>query len=300
MRLSIRRCSIILCSALLFIGFSPTALQAGAEIKKHYVDVSEGQIHYVEAGEGETVVLLHQAPFSSTEFLDVIPLLAAHFRVIAWDAPGHGMSYIPKQEYEIPDYLEALDELMAALGVDRAHLVGHHSGAEFAREFAARHPDKVGKVVQSGIARQPPNPKTELTKAKEFFSQPYSRELKLTPDGQFLVPTWDRYMQLAAPGTPLDVVLKSFVMGVDARLKPYDLHLAIQRFEGWTDPRQVETPMLLIAGDGDFFVNWERLEYTKSLYPNCELHPLIEGAGSFMPLSKPEAFANAVLEFLKK
>jgi len=301
MRLSTQRCfPFILCSALLLIGFSPAALSAGAKIKKHYADVSDGQIHYVEAGQGETVLLLHQAPLSSAEFLEVIPLLAKHFRVIAWDAPGHGMSYVPTQEYEVPDYLRVLGEFTTALGLERVHVVGNHSGSAFAREFAARHPEKVGKIVLSGSARQPPEPKTELTKAKEFLSQPYSRELKMTPDGEFLPPAWGRYVQLAAPGAPLEIVFKPFVIGLDARTKPYDLHLAIFRFEGWTDPSQVETPIMLLSGEADFFVNQERLDYTKGLYPDCEVHPLIEGAGSFMPLEKPEAYSTAIIEFLKK
>jgi pimeloyl-ACP methyl ester carboxylesterase len=58
--------------------------------------------------------------------------------------------------------------------------------------------------------------------------------------------------------------------------------------------------MLILAGEADFFTNWERLEYVQGLFPNCELHPLIEGAGSFMPFEKPEAHANAIIEFLKR
>ncbi len=93
---------------------TPTDAGAGDEqvpqITKHYVDLSGGQLHYVTAGEGDALLLLHQAPLSHAEFLEIIPLLAGHIRVIAWDAPGHGASYIPPEEYTFLDYLGVLDE----------------------------------------------------------------------------------------------------------------------------------------------------------------------------------------------
>ncbi|MEX1310981.1 MAG: alpha/beta hydrolase [Candidatus Sulfomarinibacteraceae bacterium] len=273
---------------------------AGDGITKHYVDVSGGQIHYVTAGEGDVVLLLHQAPLSHAEFLPTIPLLAEHFRVVAWDAPGHGSSFIPGHEYEFPEYLAALEELVDALGIERISIVGNHSGASFAREYAARHPDRVGKIILSGSARTPPDPETTLDEAEAFLSQPYSREIPLDTSGDFLSATWDRYLTLASPDADLDDVLVPFIIGLDARTKPYDMHLAIFGYDGWTDYRTIETPVMLLCGDGDIFVNQERIDYTCTLFPNCEVHPFIEGAGAFIGLERPEAFAEAIVEFLTR
>jgi pimeloyl-ACP methyl ester carboxylesterase len=280
----------------------PTALLAeGAvpEIRRHYIDLSGGQLHYVTAGSGENLLLLHQAPLSHAEFMDVIPLLARHFRVIAWDAPGHGNSYTPPREYEVPDYLDVLDEFVSALGLERVHMLGHHSGASFTREYVASHPEKAGKIILSGSARTPPDPKTELTRAKEFLQQPYMRELVPGRDGAFLPPSWQRYVTLASRETEADTIMKPFVIALDARSRPYDLHLAIFRYQGWSDYRQVETPVLLIAGAEDFFLNRERMDYTCTLFPNCEVHPLIEGAGAFIGWEQPQAYAEAIIGFLK-
>jgi pimeloyl-ACP methyl ester carboxylesterase len=281
-----------------------TAAAAGAEpgppITRHYVTVSGGQIHYVTAGEGEVVLLLHQAPLSHAEFLPTIPLLAEHFKVVAWDAPGHGSSYIPDHEYAFLEYLAALEELVDALGIERLHIVGNHSGASFAREYAAAHPDRVGRIILSGSARTPPDPKTTLDEADAFLSRPYSREIPLDASGDFLSATWDRYRTLASPAADLDDVLVPFIIGLDARTKPYDMHLAIFGFDGWTDYRTIETPVMLLCGDGDIFVNQERIDYTCTLFPDCEVHPLIEGAGAFIGLEQPEAFAAAIVEFLTR
>lgn len=288
-----------LCVMLLTLAASFATAESEIAIKKHYVDLSGGQVHYVTAGEGPTVLLLHQAPLSHAEFLKIIPQLARSFRVVAWDAPGHGNSYIPPREYEVPDYLNTLDEFVTALDLAPVNIVGNHSGAAFAREYAALYPNKTRKIILSGSARQPPDPKMELTKAKEFLSQPYSRELTLSPEGAFLAPAWQRYITLASPTASLDDVLIPFIIGLDARTKPYDLHLAIFRYKGWTDPRKVDTPILLLSGQDDFFVNQEGLDYTCTLYPNCEVHPLVPGAAAFIGLEQPQVYAEAIIDFFK-
>ncbi len=108
------------------------------------------------------------------------------------------------------------------------------------------------------------------------------------------------YVTLASPTSDLDDVLAVFIIGLDARTRPYDMHHAIFGYEGWTDSRTIETPTMLLCGDGDFFVNQERLDYTCTLFPNCEVHPLIENAGAFIGLEQPEAYAGAIIEFLKR
>ena len=111
-----RRFAMVLSIALILVPAFSTAGDGSPAITKHYADLSGGQLHYVTAGEGDAVLLLHQAPLSHAEFLETIPLLAKHFKVIAWDAPGHGASFIPPEEFGFLDYLGVLDEFVAFLG----------------------------------------------------------------------------------------------------------------------------------------------------------------------------------------
>ncbi len=283
---------------LLLLTLLGTAAHAKTDLRKHYVDLSGGQLHYVTAGDGPPLLLLHQAPLSHVEFLDIIPSLAKHFTVIAWDAPGHGQSFIPPVEYEVPDYLDTLVEFVDALELGRVSILGHHSGAAFTREFAARYPERTERIILSGSARTPPNPTSELPKAKAFLAQPYSRELSMDKAGAFLPDAWSRYVTLASPEADLETVLIPFVIGLDARTKPYDMHLAIFRYADWSDYSAVNTPVLLIAGDGDFFLDKERLDYTCTLFPVCQVHPFIHNAGAFPSLEQPEAYADAIIRFL--
>ena len=73
-------------------------------MKKAYVNLPEGQVHYLTAGEGPALLLFHQAPMSSEEWLEVIPALSEHFTVFAPDMMGHGQSDDPGHEYEMEDF----------------------------------------------------------------------------------------------------------------------------------------------------------------------------------------------------
>ena len=290
-----------LCTLTLTVACCGGLAAAGDEspfITKHYVDLSGGQLHYVTAGSGPVVLLLHQAPLSHAEFLPAIRLLAEHYSVVAWDAPGHGSSYIPPTEYGFLEYLAVLHELIEALGLEPVHIVGNHSGAAFAREYAAAHPEKVGKIVLCGSAFEPPDAETELVEAREFLSQPYSRSLAMDIKGTFLVHTWKRYVTLASPQSDSEDVLIPFIIGLEARTKPYDMHDAIFGYDEWSNYETVETPVLLLSGADDIFVNQERLDYTCTQFHDCRVHSLVEGAGAFIGIEQPQAFAEAIHEFL--
>ncbi|MCW2696733.1 MAG: alpha/beta hydrolase fold protein, partial [Modestobacter sp.] len=73
--------------------------------------------------------------------------LSEHFRVIAYDYPGHGYTTHATSDLELPDYVEHLAGLLDALGVARAHLSGESLGGWVALKFAAAHPDRTARLV---------------------------------------------------------------------------------------------------------------------------------------------------------
>lgn len=121
--------------------------------RRGYVDTSWGQIHYRERGTGEPVLLLHQTPSSSSMWERVMHVFPEGFRLVAPDTPGFGCSDAPA----VPDaeglawYAEQVVAVMDALGVERASLVGHHTGAMIATELAAASPERVDKLVLIGM-----------------------------------------------------------------------------------------------------------------------------------------------------
>ena len=265
-------------------------------MKKGYIDVPEGQIHYRTEGSGEPLILLHQAPLSSAEFNDVIPILSRHYWVIAPDMLGHGNSDDPPREYEVEDFTRSAIQFMEAIGIEEAILAGNHTGSALALSIAVNYPERVKKLVLSGETLTSPeeiHAFLEMIKAK-----PMSRDLPMTEDGSFLVEAWERYKGLA-PGSEPAVRFKAFIIGLAARVRPYDVHFAVFR---WMEMEnrlpQVKCPVLIFSGDKDLFFSRERMESAKNSIPNCEI-AIIEGAGAMVCFQKPREWAQAVLAFLQ-
>jgi pimeloyl-ACP methyl ester carboxylesterase len=106
--------------------------------------LSEVTMHYVTAGEGDAVVLLHGWPQTWREWRHVIPLLAARYRVIAPDLRGLGDTSRPADGYHSGAVASDIAELMLRhLGIARFHLVGHDWGGPAAFALACLQPEAV-------------------------------------------------------------------------------------------------------------------------------------------------------------
>jgi pimeloyl-ACP methyl ester carboxylesterase len=114
---------------------------AGPAIRKGYVDTSVGQIHYrsveAPASAGDPVLFFHRTPVTSASFERVLWRLAGWRRLVAFDTPGFGESFVPPDDADMRSFVVAFKEAIAGLGIHRFHLVGHHTGCHFAAELAA-------------------------------------------------------------------------------------------------------------------------------------------------------------------
>ena len=120
-------------------------------MKRGYVDVEHGQLHYRELGSGPPLVLLHKTPSSSIQYVRAMPLLAERFRTIALDTPGFGCSDAPPEQPTMADYGRIAGQFLDALGLELVGLVGHHTGASIAIELAAEQPERVSKLALAGV-----------------------------------------------------------------------------------------------------------------------------------------------------
>lgn len=114
-----------------------------------YADTSFGQLHYAEQGRGPVILLLHQTPRSWDEFRELIPLLSSNFRVIAMDMVGFGASAALPAPQTVEAFARGARELLDALAIDRATVLGHHTGAAVALEMAAADEGRLDAVVLS-------------------------------------------------------------------------------------------------------------------------------------------------------
>ncbi len=110
-------------------------------------DVDDSAIAWREAGEGETVLLLHGLGGSRTAWRPQLEGLSAAHRVVAWDLPGYGASAPLDGPLTFPALADAVVRLLDVLGSDQAHLVGLSMGGMIAQHAAVHHPDRVRSLA---------------------------------------------------------------------------------------------------------------------------------------------------------
>ena len=111
---------------------------------RHYADLDGVTLHYLRAGAGEPVVLVHGIPQTSHEWRHVMPRLAGRYTVIAPDLRGLGDSTRPAGGYDKKTLGADIPSLVIDhLGFDRFHLVGHDWGGPVAFSVAADNPRAV-------------------------------------------------------------------------------------------------------------------------------------------------------------
>ncbi len=119
-----------------------------SETTDDYLDLDGLRLHYMAAGEGEPVVLLHGWPTSSFLWRKVMPLLAEGNRVIALDLPGFGLSDKPLDaSYSFRYFNQVLDAAFDALGIEATGLAVHDLGGPVGLYWACQHPGRLRRLA---------------------------------------------------------------------------------------------------------------------------------------------------------
>src|SRR2546426_1631440 len=143
--LSLNRAAIwLVCTLSLFANSS---YAAPAEIVSRMGNVDGVQIHYLTAGHGPPVLLLHGYTQTSRMWRPLIPLLAEKFTVIAPDLPGIGESSIPAGKIDMITAARQIHGLVPSLKIDKARVVGHDIGLMVAYAYATQFPGETEKLV---------------------------------------------------------------------------------------------------------------------------------------------------------
>ncbi|MCG8507449.1 MAG: alpha/beta fold hydrolase [Sphingomonadales bacterium] len=220
-------------------------------IRCRYATVGARQVHYRLAGNGPPLVLVHQSPRSSAEYLPLIEAWSTYFTVIAPDTPGNGLSDpLPLEDPTIPDYAEALAAFLDAIGVSRAAFYGFHTGAATAACMARLFPERVTQAVANGFAMMGEEERAD-------FLAHYLPEILPSWDGAHLAWAWARIREqtlffpwykaeagtrmiydVYGPGDAHEQLMDMLAVGNDYRA-PYRAAFAFDKktvFEGATAP----------------------------------------------------------------
>jgi pimeloyl-ACP methyl ester carboxylesterase len=129
-----------------------------APIRYTFADVDGVRVFYREAGEPAkpTLLLLHGFPSSSHQFRQLIPLLSAHFHIIAPDLPGFGFTQVPaerKYAYTFDALAETLGHFVETLGLKRYAMYVFDYGAPTGLRLAVKYPERMTALIsQNGNA----------------------------------------------------------------------------------------------------------------------------------------------------
>jgi pimeloyl-ACP methyl ester carboxylesterase len=134
----------VLVAAAWATAYAQTPEQA---IASRSAEVDGVKLHYLTAGQGTALILLHGYAETSRMWRPIMPALAARFTVIAPDLPGIGDSDIPRDGLDMKNAAVRIHDLARALGVQKAEVVGHDIGLMVAYAYAAQFPAEVTKLV---------------------------------------------------------------------------------------------------------------------------------------------------------
>ncbi len=116
-------------------------------IASRTAEVDGLKLHYLTAGHGKPLILLHGYAETSLMWKPIMPLLAERFTVIAPDLPGIGDSEIPQNGLDMKTAATRIHGLARSLGVEKAEVVGHDIGLMVAYAYAAQFPAETEKLV---------------------------------------------------------------------------------------------------------------------------------------------------------
>lgn len=263
--------------------------QTAAPVDKE-ISVFGQKIHYLEAGSGPTVILLHGLGGSTQNWMFTVGPLAEKYHVLVPDQIGFGKSDKPTTNYRIRTYVDFLDQFCKQLKIDRVTLVGNSLGGWIAAAFTIAFPTRVERLVlvdSTGYA--PPanfdyqslyalNPATKegmrALAAKVFYSKTYSSDAFVD---QILAQRMS-----AGDGYTINMLIESVI-----------------RKEDFLDGgmQSIKQPTLIIWGREDGLTPLNDGERFKKEIPNSKL-VVIEQCGHAPQVEKAAEFNAAVLKFL--
>jgi 2-hydroxy-6-oxonona-2,4-dienedioate hydrolase len=248
------------------------------------------KIHYVEAGSGPTLILLHGLGGSTQVWQFNIAPLAEKYHVVVPDQIGFGKSDKPLVNYRIRTYVDFLDQFCKQLKIERATLIGNSMGGWIATMFTAAFPDRVDKLVLVDAAGYAP-PK-DLDTRTFFGLNPTTREgMKILAGKVF-------YNKAFLTDVAIDQAIAARLAAGDG----YTINSiteSIIRGEDFLDDiaKTVKRPTLIVWGRQDGLVSLAEGErFNKDIAGSKMV--VIDQCGHVPNVEKPGEFNAAVLKFL--
>jgi len=250
---------------------------------------TEGGLYFVDEGQGPPVVLIHAFSLDRRMWDAQAARLRRDHRVIRYDLRGHGLSGPWAEPFSaIQDLLDVLD----AVGIRQADLVGISAGAQVAVDFTLAHPERV-----SGLVLASPGLSGYRPVGSFAWMEPVTAKLQ-AGDPRGAAEAWAETPLMAIPGDPAaDSVMRSIVTA-NSRAWTYDPSLQIPPDRPAAGRlAEIRVPTLILVGERDLIDTRRIADTLEAGIPRSERRT-IPGVGHLLNLEAAERFTEAVLEFL--
>lgn len=256
-------------------------------------------IYYEIHGTGNPLVLIAGLGYDLWMWHKMIPRLAEHVQVVAFDNRGVGQTDKPAGPYSAQLLADDTAGLMEALGLERAAVMGHSMGGFITQALALSRPELVDKLILSATNFGGPNhlPVTPeaLAVLTDVSGDPIERLkrgilISCRPDFEQDHPEIVQEWLDHRTRHPLDPAAYQAQLAIGMGLIP-----AENCFEGKI--REIQAPTLVLFGEYDKVVPPGNAELLAREIPHSMVH-ILSNAGHFYPLDAPGAAAEAVLDFL--
>jgi 3-oxoadipate enol-lactonase len=266
-----------------FQELSPMSLPAS------HLDAAGVTLH--REGKGPPLVLLHCLGVDH-HFWDFAKELARDFTLLCYDLPGHGASPVPLEHYGIADLSAQLARLFHAHGIERAHVAGISLGGLIAQDFAATHPDLIGRLI---LIDTTPRYVDEL-RAMWDQRAAVARARGVTPLVEDLLKVWFSADALSHNGAGVRYVRETLTR---CSGEGYALACEALKAADLTDrAEKIAAPTLLICGDDDIPSFRDAARWLSAHIRDTKL-TWIAGARHASVLEEPEEGTRLMRDFLR-
>jgi epoxide hydrolase 4 len=282
------------------------------ELAHRYADLGDVRLHYVEAGEGPLVLLLHGFPQFWYQWRHQIPVLVeAGFRVVAPDMRGYNLSDKPLgvRAYRVELLARDVEHLILACGEQTAVVVGHDWGAIAAWIAAMRHPERVEKVAILNVPHPARSldgllsPMQLLRSSYVFFFQIPRLPEEVIRAGDFALL---RSVFRSDPVQPEALTAEDIERYIEAIAQPGVLTASLNYYRALLrNPREmrallqrVEAPVLVIWGEKDRFLSRRLAEPPRLWVPNLIRVKRLPDASHWVAEDRPLEVNTLLLDFL--
>lgn len=251
---------------------------------------------YSVTGAGDTTVFLLHGAFGAKDYwrAQLVALVKKGYRVVAWDAPGYGLSPLPA-DFSAESAARALVALIRAVGGKRNVLLGHSMGGMVLQRAYDYAPELIHGMVLSATSAAFGNPDGEWQ--KDFIRQRVAPLDAGRTLPEFAPKMLRTMMAPGAAGPEVDLVVQ-----VVSAMSPDTFRAAIAaitRFDARAVLPRIVVPVLCIAGEHDATAPAPVMEKLASKIAGAEF-ALMKGVGHFGWAESPDAFNDLVTGFLAR